>query len=121
MQSESLRIDKWLWHARFYKTRAIARQAACSGVLRLNNARVEKPGVAVKRGDVLTVPRGYREVAVVRVQALGVRRGPAAEAQALYQVLQGSSASGTIVAMTPELNPMARWPAFRRAAKQSRG
>jgi len=87
MQSEALRIDKWLWHARFYKTRALAQQAACSGVLRLNNARVEKPGVAVKPGDVLTVPRGYREVTVVRVQALGIRRGPAAEAQRLYQVV----------------------------------
>ena len=88
MQSESLRIDKWLWHARFYKTRSVAQAAACSGMLRLNNARVKKASVSVKPGDVLTVPRGQREVAVIRVQALGVRRGPAAEAQALYEVLK---------------------------------
>lgn len=88
MQIESLRIDKWLWHARFYKTRNLAQQAACSGMLRLNNARVEKASIAVKPGDILTVPRGYREVTVVRVQALGLRRGPAPEAQALYQILQ---------------------------------
>ena len=87
MRSESLRIDKWLWHARFYKTRSLAQAAACSGVLRLNNARVEKASVSVKPGDVLTVPRGHREVAVVRVQALGFRRGPASEAQALYDVI----------------------------------
>jgi ribosome-associated heat shock protein Hsp15 len=92
MQTESLRIDKWLWHARFYKTRSLAQQAACSGVLRLNNARVEKPGIAVKPDDVLTIPRGQREVTVVRVQALGFRRGPAPEAQALYQVLSDTEA-----------------------------
>src|SRR5436305_804904 len=92
MQTESLRIDKWLWHARFYKTRSLAQQAACSGVLRLNNARVEKASVAVKPGDVLTVLRGHREVAVVRVQALGIRRGPAPEAQTLYEVLSDTSA-----------------------------
>lgn len=92
MPGESLRIDKWLWHARFYKTRAIARQAACSGVLRLNNQRVEKASIAVKPGDVLTVPRGHRDVAVVCVQALGARRGPASEAQALYDVVSGPHA-----------------------------
>ena len=92
MQSESLRIDKWLWHARFYKTRSLAQQAACSGLLRLNNARVEKASVAVKPGDVLTVPRGDREVTVVRVKALGIRRGPACEAQGLYEVLNDTGA-----------------------------
>jgi ribosome-associated heat shock protein Hsp15 len=92
MQSESLRIDKWLWHARFYKTRSLAQQAACSGILRLNNARVEKASVAVKRGDLVTVPRGHREVAVIRIQALGVRRGPAPEAQALYEVISDTAA-----------------------------
>ena len=92
MQSESLRIDKWLWHARFYKTRSLAQAAACSGVLRLNNARVEKASVAVKPGDVLTVPRGHREVTVVRVQALGLRRGPAPEAHKLYEVISDTPA-----------------------------
>jgi ribosome-associated heat shock protein Hsp15 len=92
MQTESLRIDKWLWHARFYKTRNLAQRAACSGILRLNNARVQKAGVAVKPGDVLTVPRGQRDVTVVRIQALGARRGPAPEAQELYQVLSDSDA-----------------------------
>lgn len=87
MATEGLRIDKWLWHARFYKTRILAQQAACSGMVRLNDARVEKASVAVKPGDVLTVPRGHREVTVVRVQALGVRRGPAPEAQTLYEII----------------------------------
>jgi ribosome-associated heat shock protein Hsp15 len=92
MQTESLRIDKWLWHARFYRTRGLAQQAASSGVLRLNNVRVEKASVAVRPGDVLTVPRGHREVAVIRIQALGVRRGPASEARALYDVISDAAA-----------------------------
>jgi ribosome-associated heat shock protein Hsp15 len=87
MQTENLRIDKWLWHARFYKTRSLAQAAASSGILRLNNARVEKPSVAIKPGDVLTVPRGYRQVAVIRVRGLGARRGPAPEAQTLYELV----------------------------------
>ena len=92
METESLRIDKWLWHARFYRTRSLAQQAACSGVLRLNSARVQKPSISVKPGDILTVPRGQREVTVVRVQALGVRRGPAPEAQGLYEILSDTAA-----------------------------
>jgi ribosome-associated heat shock protein Hsp15 len=83
---QSIRIDKWLWHARFYKTRARAQHAAASGVIRLNGARVEKSSVNIAPGDILTLPLG-REVVAVRVAALAERRGPAPEAQALYKVL----------------------------------
>lgn len=86
---ERIRIDKWLWYARFYKTRPLAQRAAESGLLRLNGARVTKPSAVVGPGDVLTVPRG-KEVAAVRVTALGTRRGPAAEAQRLYEILSES-------------------------------
>jgi ribosome-associated heat shock protein Hsp15 len=84
---DRIRIDKWLWHARFYKTRALAAQAAQSGRVRRNDARVEKAGLEIKIGDILTLRRG-REVVVVRVLGCGVRRGPANEAQALYEVVQ---------------------------------
>ncbi len=83
---ERIRIDKWLWHARFYKTRPLAQKAADSGVIRLNGQRVRKSGTFVKTGDILTVPRGGEPVAV-RVLALGTRRGPASEAQGLYETL----------------------------------
>lgn len=86
---ERVRIDKWLWYARFYKTRALAQKAADSGVLRLNRQRVRKAGTFIKPGDVLTVPRG-REPVAVRVVALGTRRGPATEAQTLYETLSES-------------------------------
>ncbi|HEX4861819.1 MAG TPA: S4 domain-containing protein [Rhizomicrobium sp.] len=85
--TDRIRIDKWLWHARFYKTRALAAAAAQSGRVRRNDARVEKAGLEVKIGDVLTLPRG-REVVVVRVLGCGVRRGPASEAQTLYELVQ---------------------------------
>ena len=87
-----IRIDKWLWHARFYKTRALAQEAAVGGLIRVNGHRVEKASAAVGPGDVLTVPRGPTVIAV-RVQALALRRGPAKEAQALYEVIAESAAS----------------------------
>lgn len=84
--TDRIRIDKWLWHARFYKTRALAQQAAHSGRIRRNDVRVEKAGLEVKPGDILTLGRG-REIVVVRILACGMRRGPAKEAQQLYEVL----------------------------------
>jgi len=85
--TDRIRIDKWLWHARFYKTRALAAAAAQSGRVRRNDARVGKAGLEVKIGDVLTLARG-REVVVVRVLGCGIRRGSASEAQALYEIVQ---------------------------------
>ena len=87
--SERIRIDKWLWHARFYNSRALAQHAAVSGLIRLNGARVEKASAGVGPGDVLTLPKG-RAVVAVRVQALAIRRGPARETQALYEILSES-------------------------------
>ena len=80
------RIDKWLWHARFYRTRVLAQMAASGGLIRLNGHRVEKSSVDVEPGDVLTLPKG-REIVVVRVIGLAERRGPASEAQRLYEIL----------------------------------
>jgi ribosome-associated heat shock protein Hsp15 len=84
---DGVRIDKWLWHARFYKSRARAQEAAASGLMRLNGARIEKPGVKVQPGDILTLPRG-RDIVAVQIEALAMRRGPANEAQALYKILR---------------------------------
>jgi len=83
------RIDKWLWHARFYRTRVLAQAAAAGGLIRLNGHRVEKSSVDVEPGDVLTLPRG-REVMVVKVIGIAIRRGPASEAQRLYEILNES-------------------------------
>jgi ribosome-associated heat shock protein Hsp15 len=85
--TESLRIDKWLWHARFCKTRAIAQDKASAGHIRINGHRVEKPSASVRIGDVMTLPAGSKVVAL-RVVALGQRRGPATEARMLYELIE---------------------------------
>jgi ribosome-associated heat shock protein Hsp15 len=85
--TDRIRIDKWLWHARFYKTRPLAQEAAVKGRVRRNDVRVEKASTEVKIGDILTLGRG-RDVVVVRIHACGIRRGPASEAQMLYEIVQ---------------------------------
>ncbi|WP_340252350.1 RNA-binding S4 domain-containing protein [Roseobacter sp. HKCC-CH-9208] len=79
----TLRIDKWLWHARFFKTRSLATRIVEEGAVRVNSARVTKPATAIGAGDVLTFAQG-QTVRVVRVISLPDRRGPASEAQACY-------------------------------------
>ena len=79
MAEDRIRIDKWLWQARFFKTRSLSAALVSAGKLRLNGAKMSKPGHAVGPGDVLTFPQG-RAIRVVRVAAIGVRRGPAPEA-----------------------------------------
>lgn len=89
MTGERVRIDKWLWHARFYRSRALAQQAAASGLLRLNGQRVEKASVGVQPGDIVTLPRG-RDVLAVRIEAVALKRGPFAEARKLYSIVDES-------------------------------
>ncbi|MFD3189460.1 RNA-binding S4 domain-containing protein [Sedimentitalea sp. HM32M-2] len=84
--AQRLRLDKWLWQARFFKTRSLAARQVSGGHVRVNGARVTKPACAVGAGDVLTFAQA-RQVRVVRIAALGVRRGPASEAQTLYEDL----------------------------------
>ncbi|MFV1600856.1 MULTISPECIES: RNA-binding S4 domain-containing protein [unclassified Phaeobacter] len=81
--SEKIRIDKWLWQARFFKTRSLSAKMVSAGHLRLNGNKIAKPAQNVSLGDVLTFPQG-RIIRTVRVEAPGTRRGPAPEAQALY-------------------------------------
>ncbi|HKQ44177.1 MAG TPA: RNA-binding S4 domain-containing protein [Rhizomicrobium sp.] len=81
------RLDKWLFCARFYRTRALAQTAAATGRIRLNGAKLDRPGHALKPGDILTLSKGARVMAV-RVLGLAEKRGPAEEAQALYELLE---------------------------------
>ena len=85
--SEGLRLDKWLWQARFFKTRSLAAKIAERRKIRINRTLVTKPHYRVRPGDVLTFPQG-RDIRVVKILALGERRGPAPEAQTLYEDLQ---------------------------------
>ena len=82
----SIRVDKWLWYARFLKSRGLAAKLVTDGKVRVNSERVDKPSRAVKPDDVLTFPQGDA-IRVVKILGTGARRGPATEAQALYEDL----------------------------------
>lgn len=80
---EKLRVDKWLWHARLFKSRSLAAELAGSGGLRIDGTKVTKPSQSVVPGNVLTFPKaGF--IRIIQVDAIGTRRGPAEEAQTLY-------------------------------------
>lgn len=81
--AQKLRLDKWLWQARFFKSRSLAADLIEAGSVRVNGTRVSRPGRDVNAGDTLTFPQGSR-IRLIRILALGMRRGPASEAQALY-------------------------------------
>jgi ribosome-associated heat shock protein Hsp15 len=83
---EGLRLDKWLWQARFVKSRSIAARWIEGRKVRINQTLITKTHYRVRPGDVLTFPQGPR-IRVVRVLAIGWRRGPASEAQTLYEEL----------------------------------
>ena len=84
------RLDKWLWHARFFKTRSLASKSVVAGGVRVNGVRVSKPATLVGLDDVLTFPQGAT-IRVVRILCLATRRGPAADARRLYDDMTPSS------------------------------
>jgi ribosome-associated heat shock protein Hsp15 len=84
--SPSQRLDKWLWAARFFKSRSLATRFCASGRLRVNGTVAGKAHYPLRVGDVLTFPKGPF-IRVVRVRDLGRRRGPLAEARTLYEDL----------------------------------
>lgn len=85
--AQKLRLDKWLWQARFFKSRSLAAELIEAGSVRVNGTRVSRPGRDIMAGDVLTFPQGAR-IRVIRITALGLRRGPAPEAQMLFLDLE---------------------------------
>ena len=77
-------MDKYLWFARFFKTRSLATKRANGGRIRINGNKIKKSSDTVRIGDILTFVQG-NEIRVIRVLNLGTRRGPAQEAQSLYE------------------------------------
>ncbi len=84
--SAKLRVDKWLWYSRVVKTRSLAQAIVKSGKVRVNGTKISSPSSAIAPDDVLTITLD-RRIAILKVIALGVRRGPAPEAQLLYEDL----------------------------------
>ena len=95
MTEEALRADKWLWYARFFKTRSLASKICNAGRLRVSGELVSRAHHKVKPGDVLTFAQG-RNVRVIKVVSLATRRGPAPEAQALYEDLEPPSSEARL-------------------------
>lgn len=92
MRADRQRLDKWLWFARFSKSRTSAAKLAASGYVRINGQRSTDPAKPLALGDVVTVAL-ERGTLVVRVVDLGVRRGPAVEARQLYVDLDSDDAT----------------------------
>lgn len=95
------RLDKWLWCARFYRTRVLAQEACARGAIRINGVRTVKAHYLVGAGDVLTFGRGG-QVRVVRVLGLAERRGSARDAAALFEDLSKDPTPGPV---NPSIDP----------------
>ena len=106
------RLDKWLWAARFFKTRSLAQQAVAGGRVQLNGERT-KPAHEVKAGDTVVVRVGDWRWEV-KVIALSDKRGPAEEARKLYDETQASRAE------RERRNDLRRWGAEPAAALKGR-
>jgi len=128
-----MRIDKWLWAARFFKTRSLATEAVVAGHVQVGGARV-KPARDVRVGETVEIRRGaYRWTVVVR--ALAERRGPATQAAMLYEETPESAAAreeqrlerlyaqplGSDLGARPTKQDRRRLEALRRGERRRRG
>ena len=116
--TQSVRLDKWLWAARFFKTRALATEAIGGGRVHLNGERV-KPARAVRPGDVIEVWRGPDRYLIV-VEGVSTRRGPAREAQTLYRETEESIASREAAAAQRKMAYQGARPARQRPSGRDR-
>ncbi len=94
--TEKIRLDTWLWYARFYKSRSLSSKAILSGKLRVNSNKIIKPASKVRINDVLTINH-VNIVRIIQVQRLGARRGPASEAKNLYKDLSGDATDASTI------------------------
>ncbi len=117
-ETDELRADVWLWAARFFKTRSLARQAIEAGRVEVNDAGC-KPAKALHVGDRLQIGRGQERLEV-SVLALSPRRGPASEAQQLYRETDASRAAREVLREQRRLSGAAFDHPPRRPDKKAR-
>ncbi|ADN00366.1 ribosome-associated heat shock protein Hsp15 [Dickeya dadantii] len=114
----AIRLDKWLWAARFYKTRALAREMIDGGKVHYNGQR-SKPGKLVELDAEITLRQG-NDARTVIVRALSAQRRPAAQAQALYEETQQSIEKREKLAQARKLNALSMPHPDRRPDKKER-
>lgn len=118
-EQDRLRIDRWLWCARFFKTRSVAADAVRSGRVRVNGQRV-KPAYAVRIGDALTIELRDESEREVKIAAIPLRRGPAPEAAATYVETPESIERRRVAAEQRALRPAFAPPTVGRPDKRTR-
>jgi len=114
----SVRLDKWLWAARFFKTRSVARDAVSGGKVHLNGNRA-KPGRTINIGDELRIQRGEEEFVIIIVEPSS-RRGPATVARTLYEESDESRIKREKLAEERKLNRQQHATRERRPDKRQR-
>jgi ribosome-associated heat shock protein Hsp15 len=117
-QEDRVRLDKWLWVARFYKTRALASEAIAGGKVQVNGDRAKRAR-PLQVGDELRIRQGVYEYQVT-VRALSARRGPASEAAGLYQESEASRAAREAMALQLKTLHSALMPERGRPTKKDR-
>lgn len=113
-----IRLDKWLWPARFFKTRALAAEAVTGGKVNINGART-KPSRAIRPGDELTIRRGSYEWTVI-VKGSSRLRGPASQAQQLYEETEESKRKREAAAAQLKLERPTEFDSPGRPSKKDR-
>lgn len=116
--SPKIRLDKWLWAARFYKTRALAKEAIEGGKVHYNGQR-SKPGKIVETGGTLTLRLGWQEKIII-IDGLSDKRRGAPEAQALYHETEDSLKRREELAWQRKTMQTAQLPPARRPTKKAR-
>lgn len=117
-EGDKVRLDKWLWATRFFKTRALATEAINGGKVHVNSLRV-KPSRAAKVGDVIELWRGQDRYTIV-VEGLSARRGPAKVAQTLYRETEESKAQREEAAAMRKLAFQGERPTRQRPSSRDR-
>ncbi|MDN6319678.1 MAG: ribosome-associated heat shock protein Hsp15 [Marinobacter sp.] len=113
-----VRLDKWLWAARFYKTRSLAKEAVEGGKVRYNSQRC-KPGRAVQLGATLTLRLGWQEKIII-IDDISERRRGAPEAQKLYHETEDSIKKREDLSWQRKTMQAAQLPPARRPSKKDR-